>query len=123
MGVQYTICHWAINRTDPQNSLSTTLDVPLQSSVSDSGSIVSKSSTSALFSTPQQIPSLELSDSDSVLSFLTSSSISRVPESLVKLEGGNPGWLFFFECYFIKILLRGYLCVGEGYSIRKGKGN
>ena len=86
MGVRYTICHWAINRTDPQNSLSTTLDVPLQSSVSDSGSIVSKSSTSALFSAPQQIPSLELSDSDSVLSFLTSGSISRVPESLVKLE-------------------------------------
>ena len=23
------ICHWAINRTDPQNLLSTTLDVPL----------------------------------------------------------------------------------------------
>jgi len=29
MGVRYMICHWAINRTDPQNSLSTTLDVPL----------------------------------------------------------------------------------------------
>jgi len=24
------ICYWAINRTDPQNLLSTTLDVPLQ---------------------------------------------------------------------------------------------
>ena len=24
------ICHWATNRTDPQNLLSTTLDVPLQ---------------------------------------------------------------------------------------------
>jgi len=24
------ICHWAINRTDPQNLLNTTLDVPLQ---------------------------------------------------------------------------------------------
>ena len=24
------ICHWAINRTDPQNLLSITLDVPLQ---------------------------------------------------------------------------------------------
>ena len=30
MEVQYTICHWAINRTDPQNLLSMTLDVPLQ---------------------------------------------------------------------------------------------
>jgi len=30
MGVRYTICHWAINRTNPQNSLSMTLDVPLQ---------------------------------------------------------------------------------------------
>jgi len=30
MGVQYMICHWAINRTDPQNLLSTTLDVLLQ---------------------------------------------------------------------------------------------
>jgi len=30
MGVQYMICHWAINRTDSQNSLSMTLDVPLQ---------------------------------------------------------------------------------------------
>ena len=30
VGVQYTICYWAINRTDPQNLLSTTLDVPLQ---------------------------------------------------------------------------------------------
>jgi len=30
MKVQYTICHWAINRTDPQNLLSTILDVPLQ---------------------------------------------------------------------------------------------
>jgi len=29
IGVRYTICHWAINRTDPQNLLSTTLDVPL----------------------------------------------------------------------------------------------
>ena len=29
MGVRYMICHWAINRTDPQNSLSMTLDVPL----------------------------------------------------------------------------------------------
>ena len=25
MGVRYTICHWAINRTDPQNLLSTTV--------------------------------------------------------------------------------------------------
>jgi len=32
MGVRYTICHWAINRTDPQNSLSMTLDVPLHQS-------------------------------------------------------------------------------------------
>jgi len=24
------LCHWATNRTDPQNLLSTTLDVPLQ---------------------------------------------------------------------------------------------
>ena len=31
MGVRYTICHWAINRTDSQNLLSTILDVPLQS--------------------------------------------------------------------------------------------
>ena len=30
MGTQYTICHWAINRSDPQNLLSVTLDVPLQ---------------------------------------------------------------------------------------------
>jgi len=30
VGVRYTICHWAINRTDPQNLLSTTLDVSLQ---------------------------------------------------------------------------------------------
>ena len=30
MGVRYMICHWAINRTDPQNLLSMTLDVPLQ---------------------------------------------------------------------------------------------
>jgi len=30
VGVQYMICHWAINRTDPQNLLSMTLDVPLQ---------------------------------------------------------------------------------------------
>ena len=30
VGVQYTICYWAINRTDPQNLLSTTIDVPLQ---------------------------------------------------------------------------------------------
>jgi len=28
--MQYTICHWAINRSDPQNLLSVTLDVPLQ---------------------------------------------------------------------------------------------
>ena len=55
-------------------------------SVSDSGSIVSKSSASALFSAPQQIPSSKLSDSDSVLSSSTSGSISRFPESPVKLE-------------------------------------
>jgi len=30
MGVQYMICHWVINRTDPQNLLSTTLDILLQ---------------------------------------------------------------------------------------------
>jgi len=30
VGVQYMICHWATNRTDPQNLLSTTLDVLLQ---------------------------------------------------------------------------------------------
>jgi len=29
VGVRYTICHWATNRTDPQNLLSTSLDVPL----------------------------------------------------------------------------------------------
>ena len=29
--MRYTICHWATNRTDPQNLLSTSLDVPLQS--------------------------------------------------------------------------------------------
>ena len=32
MGVQYTICHWAINRTDSQNLLSIILDVPLHHS-------------------------------------------------------------------------------------------
>jgi len=57
----------------------------LSSSVSDSGSIVSKSS-SVLFFAPQQIPSSELSDSDSVLSFSTSGSVPRVPKSPVKLE-------------------------------------
>jgi len=57
----------------------------LSSSVSNSGSIVSKSS-SVLFSALQQILSSELSDSDSVLSFSTSSSVPRVPESPVKLE-------------------------------------
>jgi len=61
-------------------------DSGLLSSVSDSGSIVSKFSASALFSALQQIPSLELSDSDSVLSFSTSGSIPRIPESPVKLE-------------------------------------
>jgi len=60
-------------------------DSGLSLSVSDSGSIVSKSS-SILFSAPQQIPSSELSDSDSVLSFSISGSIPRVPESPVKLE-------------------------------------
>jgi len=30
MGTRYTICCWAINRSDPQNLLSVTLDVPLQ---------------------------------------------------------------------------------------------
>ena len=29
------ICHWAINRTDHQNLLSTTLDVPLQKGVKE----------------------------------------------------------------------------------------
>ena len=29
VGVRYMICYWATNRTDPQNLLSTTLDVPL----------------------------------------------------------------------------------------------
>jgi len=60
-------------------------DSGLLLSVSDSGSIVSKSS-SVLFSALQQILSSELSNSDSVLSFLTSGSISRVPKSPVKLE-------------------------------------
>ena len=61
-------------------------DSGLSLSVSDSGSIVSKSSTSALFSAPQQIPSSELSDSDSVLFFSISSSVPKVPESPGKLE-------------------------------------
>ena len=30
VGVQYMLCYQATNRTDPQNLLSTTLDVPLQ---------------------------------------------------------------------------------------------
>jgi len=60
-------------------------DSGLLLSVSDSGSIVSKSS-SVLFSALQQILSSELSNSDSVLSFLTSGSVSRVPKSPVKLE-------------------------------------
>jgi len=60
-------------------------DSGLLSSISDSGSIVSKSS-SVLFSAPQQIPSSELSDSDSVLSCPTSGSVLRVSKSLVKLE-------------------------------------
>ena len=55
-------------------------------SVSDSGSIVSKSSASALFSAPQQTSSSELSDSDSVLSFSTSGSVPKVLESPVKTE-------------------------------------
>jgi len=58
----------------------------LSSSVSDSGSIVSESSTSAPFSAPQQIPSSELSDSYSALSFSTSGSVSEVPEYSAKLE-------------------------------------
>jgi len=58
----------------------------LLSSVSDSGSIVSQSATSALLSAPQQILSSELSNSDFVLSFSTSSSVSRFLESPVKLE-------------------------------------
>jgi len=29
MEVRYMICHWFINRTDPQNSLTMTLDIPL----------------------------------------------------------------------------------------------
>jgi len=29
MGTRYTICHWAINRLDPQNLLSVTLDILL----------------------------------------------------------------------------------------------
>jgi len=29
MGTRYTICRWAINRLDPQNLLSVSLDVPL----------------------------------------------------------------------------------------------
>jgi len=57
----------------------------LSSSVSDSGSIVSESSTSAPFSIPQQIPLSELSDSYFALSFSTSSSVSEVPEPSVKL--------------------------------------
>jgi len=60
-------------------------DSGLSSSVSDSGSIVSKSS-SVLFSALQQIPLSELSDSDSVLSFSISGSVPKVLESPVKLE-------------------------------------
>jgi len=30
IGTRYMICHWAINRSDPQNLLSVTLDVLLQ---------------------------------------------------------------------------------------------
>ena len=58
----------------------------LSLSVSDSGSIVSKSSTSALFSALQQILLLELSDFASVLCFSTSGSNSRISEPPVKLK-------------------------------------
>jgi len=61
-------------------------DPKLLSSVSNSGSIVSESSTSALFPAPQQILSSELSNSASVLSFSTSRSGLRILESPVKLE-------------------------------------
>ena len=37
MGTRYTICRWAINRSDPQNLLSVTLDVPLQRTGKDVG--------------------------------------------------------------------------------------
>jgi len=29
IGIRYMICHWATNRSDPQNLLSVTLDIPL----------------------------------------------------------------------------------------------
>ena len=61
-------------------------DFELLSSVSNSGSIVSESPTSALFPAPQQILLSELSDSASVLSSLTSGSDPGIPESSVKLE-------------------------------------
>ena len=35
VGVRYMICHWATNRTDSQNLLSMTLDVPLQETESN----------------------------------------------------------------------------------------
>jgi len=38
MGMQYTICCWAINRSDPQNLLSVTLDVPLQGGIEERSS-------------------------------------------------------------------------------------
>jgi len=49
MGVRYTICHWAINRTDPQNSLSMTLDVLLQRAM-NCGFASSLVNISAIFS-------------------------------------------------------------------------
>ena len=61
-------------------------DSELLSSVSNSGSIVSESPTSALFPAPQQILLSELSDSASVLLSLTSGSDPGIPESSVKLE-------------------------------------
>jgi len=58
----------------------------LSLSVSDSGSIVSKLSTSAPFSALQQILLSELFDSASVLLSSTSSSDPGIPESPVKLK-------------------------------------
>ena len=60
-------------------------DSRLLVSVSNSGSIVSKSS-SVLFSALQQILSSELFDSDSDLSFSTSGSVPKILKPPVELE-------------------------------------
>jgi len=69
VGIQYTIYHWAINRSDPQNLLSITLDVLLQPPPDNKTTTILSSNKSIVLASKN--PNIQLSEEvNNLITFL-----------------------------------------------------